>query len=117
MRIIGTILVMTLSITMLLGMIWLFQGNDFFIYSYFGPKYEQTRRTIFEQSKAYNQGMVQELQNMQFQYVQANTEHKDALADLILHRAADFDFTDPRIPSDLRRFVSDLRAERTGRKL
>jgi hypothetical protein len=117
MRIIGTISGIVFAIVTLLGMTWLFQGNDFFVYQYFGPKYEQTRRTIFEQSKAYNQGMVQELQNMQFQYVQADTEHKDALADLILHRAADFDFNDPRVPSDLRRFVSDLRAERAGRKL
>ena len=54
----------------------------------FDPKYEQVRRETFEQSKAYRDGMVQELQNMEFQYLQADEAHKKALADIILHRTA-----------------------------
>ena len=50
---------------LMFGLTWAVQGNDFFMYKVFAPKYEQVRRTTFEQSKAYNQGMVQELQNMQ----------------------------------------------------
>ena len=91
---------------------WAAQGNDFFLYKTFAPKYEQVRRETFEQSKAYNQGMVQELQNMQMQYVQADDAHKAALADIILHRAADYDMNDSRVPSDLRRFVADLKRDR-----
>lgn len=98
-------------IALMLGLAWAFQGNDFFLYKTFAPKYEQVRRDTFEQSKAYNQGMVQELQNMQFQYAQADEAHKVALADVILHRAADYD--ESRLPSDLRSFIADLKHERT----
>ncbi len=95
------------------GLGWFFQGNDFFLFQYFAPKYEQVRRTTFEQSKAYNQGMVHELQNMQFDYVKADDDHKAALADIILHRAADYNMDDSRVPSDLRQFVADLKKART----
>lgn len=95
------------SIAVILGLTWALQGNDFFLYKTFAPKYEAVRRETFEQSKAYNQGMVQELQNMQFQYIQADKEHKAALASLILHRAADYD--SDRFPPDLYAFVSGLR--------
>jgi len=90
-----------------LGLIWIIQGNDFFLYKTFAPKYEAVRRQTFEQSKAYNQGMVQELQNMQFQFIQADKEHKAALASVILHRAADYD--ESAMPPALAEFVRGLR--------
>ena len=55
--------------------------------------------------------MLQELQDMQFQYVRANKEQKAALADIILHRAADY--TGP-MPMDLRAFIAQLQNERLG---
>jgi hypothetical protein len=101
------------GVVVLLALTWAFQGNDFFLYKTFAPKYEQVRRDTFEQSKAYNQGMIQELQNMQFEYVKATPEQKQTLASVILHRAADYNMDDPRVPVDLRQFVQDLRRERT----
>jgi hypothetical protein len=94
------------------AVIWIIQGNDFFLYKVFAPQYEQARRETFEKSKAYNQGMIQELQNMQFEYIKATPEHKDALASIILHRAADYDLD--KLPKDLREFIQKLKAERTG---
>ena len=70
--------------------VWGLVANDLALTAYFAPRYERVRRETFEQSKAYRQGMVQELQNMQFSYAQADADGKAALADLILHRAADF---------------------------
>lgn len=98
-------------IIIVLGVSWLVQGNDFFLTKVFAPKYEAVRRSTFEESKAYNQGMQQELQNMQFEYVKAAPEQKDALASIILHRAADYDLD--RMPTDLRYFVQSLRNERS----
>lgn len=89
------------------AIMWVVMGNDFFLYKMFAPKMEQIRRETFEQSKAYNQGMVQELENMQFQYVQAQPEQQKALAPIILHRAADYDIN--KLPVNLRNFVEDLR--------
>lgn len=108
-----TLGVSVLIVVAVLGVTWVAQGNDFFLYKAFAPKYEQVRRETFEQTKSYRQGMVMELQNMQFEYVQADSSHKAALADIILRRAADFPEAD--MPSDLRAFVQSLRSQRSGR--
>lgn len=100
-----------LGVAALLGFVWLIQGNDFFLYKVFAPKYEQVRRETFEQSKAYNQGMIQELQNMQFEYVKADKEHQAALASVILHRAADYN--ENKLPGDLRAFINQLKTKRS----
>ena len=76
---------------LILGIGWLAQGNDFFMYKYFAPKYEGVRRQVFEQTKSYNQGMIQELQKMQFEYIQADTNQQAALVSIILHDSADYD--------------------------
>ncbi len=92
---------------------WAVMGNDFFLYKYFAPKQEAVRRQVFETSRAFNQGMVQELQNMQFEYVKAtDPAAKAALADIILHRASGYNLDDPIVPADLRSFVAKLKQER-----
>lgn len=98
-------------LVLFLGLAWLVQGNDFFLYKTFAPKYEQVRRETFEQSKAYNQGMVQELQNMQFEYVKADPGSKAALRKIILHRAADY--PEANMPRDLAAFIVQLKREET----
>lgn len=98
------------SIVGVLALIWVFVGNDFMLYKVFAPKQEAVRREVFEQSKAYNQGMIQELQNMQFEYAKATKAQQDAMASIILHRVADFDRT--KLPSDLLSFVIKLEQER-----
>ena len=94
-------------LTFVMAVGWLSQGNDFFLYKFFAPKYEQVRRETFEQTKSYNQGMIQELQNMQFQSLQADTNHQDALAAIILHRAADYPAD--KLPADLYQFIQQLK--------
>ncbi len=96
----------------LLALTWIFQGNSFFLYQYFAPKEAQVERQTFEQTKSYRQGMVQELQNMQFEYVKADNAHKAALADIILHRAADV--PSDAMPSDLASFVAELKRDRVN---
>ena len=99
-------------ITITLLTVILILGISFFLYKVFAPKYEQTRREVFEQTKSYNQGMIQELQNMQFEYVKADDTHKQALASIILHRVADF--PEDKLPVDLRTFIQKLRNNQTG---
>lgn len=91
---------------------FLIKGTDFFIYKWFAPREEQVRRETFEQSKAYREGMQQEIQAMAFQYHSADAEHRGALASMILHRVADFDVD--LLSPDLRAFVDKLRSERLG---
>lgn len=98
------------GILALIALGWIGEANGLFMTKVFAPRYEQVRRQTFEQSKAYNQGMIQELQNMQFQYEQADSGHKAALADIILHRAADYD--ENQLPTDLRSFITSLKHSR-----
>lgn len=98
------------AMALLLLIVWVVQGSDFFLYKVFAPRREAVRRKTFEQSKAYRQGMVQELQNMLFEYNQAAPEQQAALAAIILQRVADFDLN--QLPPDLRAAVLRLRAAR-----
>ncbi len=91
---------------------WYVAANDLAMQKFFAPRREAVRRETFEESKSYNQGMIQELQDMQFEYVKAEPEAKAALADVILHRVADYDVD--KLPDNLREFVEELRKERTG---
>lgn len=94
----------------ILALGWILAVNGLEMQRYFMPKQEAIRRQTFEQSKTYNQGMIQELQNMQFQYEQAAPEHQAALRSIILHRAADYD--EEEMPPALRSFVDGLRRTR-----
>ena len=97
-------------IVLFLGLSWVFTGNDFFLYKVFAPKQEQVRREVFEQSKAYNQGMVQELRSIQLRYVEADQAHKGALASMILHSYADYD--ENKLPPDLYSFIQEVKRSR-----
>ena len=101
------ILIFVVVIVLCLGVAWIAQGSDFFLYKVFAPKYANVQREVFENTHSYNKGMVQELQNMQFEYEQASPEHKAALASIILHRVADYDET--KLPPDMQNFVRKLR--------
>ena len=98
----------------ILGLTWIAQGSDFFLYKVFAPKYEQVRRQTFEQSKSYNQGMVQELENMQVEYNrEKDPKAKAALASVILHRVSGYNLDDPAVSADLRSFISGLKNGQT----
>lgn len=91
----------------LFALSWIAMGNSFFMYKFFAPKQEQVRREVFEQTKSYRQGMIQELENMRFEYIKAAPEHRAALASIIIHRAADFPAKD--MPYDLAIFINEIR--------
>ena len=85
---------------------WGVAYHDLIFTSFFSPKYENVRRKTFEQSKSFRTGAVQELQNMQFEYIKADPAHKVALADIIRHRAAEVPAD--AMPTDLQSFISNL---------
>lgn len=101
-----------LGLVALLGFGWLLTGNNLAMQNFFNPKFEAVRRNTFEQSKAYNEGMVQELQNMQFEYIKADKDAKLALRAIILHRSANFN--ENNLPTDLYEFIQNLKRERAN---
>ena len=90
-----------------LGTLWMLAINNTALNRVLLPVLEDTRRTTFEHSKAYQEGMVQDLRSMQFEYINAAPEHKAALASVILHRSADF--PESEMPADLVLFLRQLR--------
>lgn len=88
------------------ALVWGLAYHDLIFTSFFAPKYENVRRKTFEQSKSFQTGAVQELQNMQFEYIKASPELKVALADIIRHRAAEVPAD--AMPTDLQSFISNL---------
>ncbi len=94
------------------ALVWAIQGNDFFMYKVFAPKYEEARREVFENTKSYNDGMKQELENMRFDYEQASPESKAALASIILHRVAGYG--EDKLSLEMQNFVNKLRAQQSS---
>ena len=94
------------ALAFLLGLVWVFAGNSYQLEKFFSPKIEQVRRETVEQSKSFRDAQIQELQNMQFEYIRADPAHQVALASIIRHRAA----TIPpgNIPSELYLFIKGL---------
>lgn len=88
------------------------QGTDFFLYKTFAPKREAVRREVFEQSKAYRDGLMQELRSAQIDYAKATSpQQRQAIRSLVLHDAAGFG---DDLPPDLDRFVRTVRDEQIG---
>ena len=91
---------------------FLIQGTDFFLYKTFAPRREAVRREVFEQSKAYRDGLMQELRSAQIDYAKAaSPQQKQAIGSLVLHDAAGFGGD---LPPDLDVFVRTVRAEQIG---
>ena len=78
---------------------------------FIAPIEEENRRLTVEQSKAFRDGTVQELQNMQFEYVKATPSQQEALASIILHRASTIP-ADMEIPAGLAGFLAELKAKK-----
>ncbi len=106
MKVVGAVIGITILVFLLF---WVATGNDLALFQYFGPKYEQTRRNVFETSKAYNDGMVQELRAMQFEWIKADTNSQAALGSVFLHRVAQYD--NSKLPPDLQEFVRTLKRQ------
>lgn len=92
----------------IIALTWIVQGNDFFMYKFFAPKMEDVRRQVFEETKSYNQGVIQELRTAQMDYIKASPEQKSMLASVIVHRYADFPVS--RLPYDLQEFMLKLQS-------
>lgn len=90
----------------LIALGWILSANNLALQKVFSPAREQVRRETFETSKAYRDGMIQEVRAMQFEYLKADDAHKAAMGAVIRHRLAGFP-TDA-LPSDLQQFVVEL---------
>jgi hypothetical protein len=80
---------------------------DWASFNFFSPKYEASRRATFEQSNAYNAGMIRDLENIQMEYMNADEAHKSALKAIVLHRFSVY--PESQMPANLRSFYYSLK--------
>lgn len=96
-----------LTLIPLFGIGWAIQGNEFFLYKFFAPKYEGVRRDVMIESRAYSEATTRRLYDLRRQLVQAKTDDERAtIRAMTRHEAAAFDAS--RLPPDLRGFVSEV---------
>lgn len=75
----------------LAGLSFAMQGLGLINLKFWGVKYEDARRDVFEQSKSYNHGMIRDIENLCLQYAELESEtHKQAIASTIRHRKSAF---------------------------
>jgi hypothetical protein len=104
------ILMVVLVLFGLFALTWIIEGNEFFLYKFFAPKRAAVERQVFEQTKSYNQGMIQELEAMMLDYNKADPNGKDSICSVVRRRTADFPADN--IPSDVYSFVKTCRSAR-----
>jgi len=81
----------------------------FVSFAFFAPKVEQVRYNTFKQSQAYNDGMLNDLQDLKREYLKATPDQQVALRELTLHRFASYDVN--RLPADLQSFYFNLQGQ------
>lgn len=75
--------------------------------SVIGPKRENIRREIFEETKSYNEGKEQDLIRYRLQYLQAEGEEKEAIGSTIRMMFADYD--ENKLSPELRDFLKEIK--------
>lgn len=85
---------------------WVLLANDTAQQRVFAPQREAIRRNVFEQSKAYNDGVAQDLNGMRRDYALADSNGKTMLVQVIRHRLAGYDTN--KLSPDLQAFVNSL---------
>ena len=92
-----------LGFAVITGMVWL----NYETTAVFAPKYAEIRNQTFHNTQAYNDGMVNDLADLQLQYQSAKTpEQKASIRAVILQRFAAY--PKDRLPAELRTFYDAL---------
>lgn len=74
---------------------------------FFGPRRENVRRQVYEETKSYNEGKEQDLLRYHHEWMTADEEERKALEFTIRHQFADYDET--KLSSELRDFLRDVK--------
>lgn len=91
-------------LVILFGIGWAIQGNDFFLYKTFAPKYEEVRRETFEESQAHIEGKINTLTRLRLEFQTGEVSHRCALRAVVIQEAA----TAKHLPESLQTWVDSL---------
>ena len=76
-------------------------------YAFIGPKKEAARRKVFEETRSYNQGKVQQLAKYREEWSRSDETGKSVIQGTIKHQFADF--KSENLPKELRHFLTTMR--------
>jgi predicted membrane-bound dolichyl-phosphate-mannose-protein mannosyltransferase len=96
-----------LAIIILLILIIAFNFLDLGVYSFFAPKKENVRREVFENTRSYNQGKIQELAKLKLEFELADNDDKEIIKNTIRHKFADYN--NDNMPRNLQIFLQEIR--------
>lgn len=83
-------------------------GFSFANYSFFAPKINAIQTRVFKESQAYNDGMRNDFQDLQLQYLAADTESKrQVIRAVILQRFASYEVS--RLPYEQQKFYEEIK--------
>lgn len=92
-------------------LIWLFLGMFGIVNTkFFGVMTQDAKRQVFEQTKSYNHGTIQDMYRYKLEYVQASPEHQAALRDVVNSTLGGFDRN--KLPVDLRVWVAEINSSK-----
>ncbi len=74
---------------------------------YFAPQHENVKREVFEETKSYNEGKIQQLAKYKLEYDRGDAADRAALQSTIQHMFADMDAE--RLPPQLAAFLTQTR--------
>ena len=76
------------AIALVVGFVIAMQLASLENYKFFGPKFEDARRNVFEETKSYQDGLRRDFDNLYLQYEEAkDPDEKSAILSVIRHRA------------------------------
>ena len=99
-----SVIILIIAVVIVVGLSF----GSLYYYKFFGPKYEDARREVFESTRSYNQAKIQELAKYKLEYERSkDKQEKEALAFTIRHRFADYN--DSKLDYQLKPFLNEIR--------
>lgn len=78
------------------------------LYRFFGVRYEDARRDVFEQNISYTRGTIEHLERLKLQFELADTDgHREAIRQTALTTVASFNTTN--LPPHLNNWIEGIR--------
>lgn len=98
-----------LAIVIVFALLFGFTNLELWWKSYFDPKFKNVEREVFEETKSYTHGAIQDLANYYGQYKQAQSvEDQQTIAEVVKVRFSEFDANSIK-SLELRQFLKNIR--------
>ena len=98
-----------LFIIAILGLTWMSQGNQFFMYKIFAPQYEKVNREVFENTPSYVIGKNNDLANYYREWNKAKTQEDKNIIETVIKSQFDGIKSEDIHSQDLRDFLTKVR--------